>query len=290
MSRTGDVRHALHRRKRTLQTATRRSELLWTSTFNGPRRAMAVYDRRHDQPTLDAVVDTLRADGVVTTDIASLLGDHDDAYRKVLAAAQEWVAGLGPDLRPGEDGLNKGYVMHAVADPVEVPFARGAVTAPDPFAALALQPQILEVIRRYMRIVPRLVSYDVWLNLPTEHERYSQLWHRDPEDRKILKLFVTLDEVGPAQGPFSYARGSHPAGGGFHRNGRDRFEPRVGTEQRLSDQAMADISDPADWVRLEGPAGSVAIADTAGFHRGSWRTAPRLMYTATFASAVAKIR
>ena len=40
----------------------------------------------------------------------------------------------------------------------------------------------------------------------------SQRWHRDPEDRKLCKVFIYLNDVDENAGHFTYVKGSHYLG------------------------------------------------------------------------------
>ena len=134
------------------------------------------------------------------------------------------------------------------------------------FVRFALQPRILEVVHAYFGMYVRLRYYNIWQNLvTTEPAHQSQLWHRDPEDRIILKLFVALEDVDEGCGPFTYAAGTHTAG-------RSRSQPdhlhHDGPTPRSSDEQMAAVVPRDRWVRATGPRGTVFLADTRGYHRG----------------------
>ena len=56
---------------------------------------------------------------------------------------------------------------------------------------------------------------DLWYNLPVEQSELpvdSERWHRDHEDRKIVKLYLYLVDVEEQMGPFTYIRSSQPGG------------------------------------------------------------------------------
>src|SRR5215813_7545771 len=83
----------------------------------------------------------------------------------------------------------------------------------DIFVRYALQPEILNIVNGYYGMLTRLRYYNVWHTFPTQQPpRESQLWHRDPEDRYILKMFVYLTDVDEGAGPLTYAPGTHTQG------------------------------------------------------------------------------
>jgi hypothetical protein len=120
---------------------------------------------------------------------------------------------------------------------------------------------------------------------------YSQLWHRDYNDRMLVKVFLYVTDVGPREGYFEYVAGSHERGAlgnEFDRIGPDGFRaypdgPAV--ERRLADLPSFDLSatpavsrsgDAAPWrgvpaiVRCPAPRGTLIIADSFGLHRGGF--------------------
>ena len=93
-------------------------------------------------------------------------------------------------------------------------FRRIRGTRPDsPLLRLALDEKLLEIVSLYLGMWPRLQSIAAWLNFPSpDQAKHSQLWHRDPEDIKLLKVFIYLDDVDANRGPFSYIPKTHPFG------------------------------------------------------------------------------
>jgi hypothetical protein len=125
-----------------------------------------------------------------------------------------------------------------------------------------------------------LFYVDNWYTVPYPNagERVaSQRWHRDPEDEHVVKLFVYLSDVDDGAGPFEYVRGSATGG-------------RYGDLWPWQRQGLTAISDeledavaPEDVLTMRGPAGTIVLCDTGGFHRGGFaRTAPRILSVATY--------
>jgi hypothetical protein len=146
---------------------------------------------------------------------------------------------------------------------------------------LALDPALLEVIAGYMGIKPILHAAAAWLNFPTGAEAsHSQLWHRDPEDVKLIKVFIYLDPVGPENGPFTYLPRTHPLAADSDK------APRHAHKRRIIDSEMMQAFPRDRWMECLGPAHSMIIADTVGFHRGGYvRQGHRLLVTFTYTSA-----
>lgn len=145
------------------------------------------------------------------------------------------------------------------------------------FVRFALQPAILSTISEAMGHLPQL---DYVALTFSEHSdsplAYSQLWHRDHDDTRTVKLFVYLTDVeGVADGPFTFLPGPVSDRVGYslksHRADEDIF-------QRVPGDTKLEMSGPALTA--------FAVQTSRCLHMGS-RLAPghkRLMYTATYIS------
>jgi hypothetical protein len=149
----------------------------------------------------------------------------------------------------------------------------------DKFLALALNEKILRIVCGYLGMFSRLVYMDLWYNVPTTgRDLYSQRWHRDPDDRKEVKVFFYLRDVDEESGPFSYIPGTHN-GGRFR-----RVIPQTIRISRYPPEGAIEKRFPEDRRQVcTGPAGTLIFADTTGFHKGGHSiTAARLLFTAVY--------
>ena len=146
---------------------------------------------------------------------------------------------------------------------------------------LALDPKLLHIVAHYLGVSPYLHAIGSWLNFPSEGEaRKSQLWHRDPEDLKTVKVFIYLDEVTHETGPFSYIFNTQPFGSAC-----DRI-PAHKHPRRVTDEEMQSQFPKETWFECIGPPNTMVIADTVGFHRGgNVEKGNRLLITFTYTSA-----
>jgi len=166
-------------------------------------------------------------------------------------------------------------------------------TVGDPVSTYLAEPAFAAIAADYMGMVPRFVGSSFWrTRVATGTDRlYSQLWHRDYNDRMLVKVFLYLTDVGPKEGYFEYVAGSHERGAlgpEFDRIGPDGFRaypdgPAVA--RRLADLPSFDLSatheaarsgSAAPWhgvpavVRCPAPRGTLIIADSFGLHRGGF--------------------
>ena len=161
-----------------------------------------------------------------------------------------------------------------------VKFDKG-VPPDDPLLKVALDQRLLEIVATYFGLWPTLHSVAAWLNYPTdEPPAVSQLWHRDPEDLQIIKVFIYLSDVGEQSGPFSYIPRTHSFGAEVER-------ARVCEHsKRLSNEEMARVFEPSSWRVCTGAADTMILADTIGYHRGGKPTSGvRVLVTFTYTSA-----
>ncbi len=151
----------------------------------------------------------------------------------------------------------------------------------DPFVRFALSQEVLDVVNGYIGMWAKLYYYTLGVTNPVaagEVPRQSQRWHRDPEDRRMCKVFVYLNDVDETAGPFMYVRGSTRGnrwGHLFKQRPPHGYYPAEGdVEAKVSSE---------DILACTGRAGTVIFADTSGLHKGGYATEkPRVMSTTGF--------
>ena len=133
-----------------------------------------------------------------------------DFGRKALDEASEHVLTLSrrdevqAAVATGRSNSDKDYLIRLISEDYD---------AKSPLLRLALDPNLLKAVSLYLGLWPHLFSIDAWLNFSTDGDPIeAQLWHRDPEDIKVVKAFIYLNDVDENCGPFSYIPGTHPFG------------------------------------------------------------------------------
>jgi hypothetical protein len=135
-----------------------------------------------------------------------------------------------------------------------------------PIMRFALDEKLLKTIAVYLESAPYLQSVELLYSRPVSGPpKASQLWHRDRQDTKVLKVFVYCLDVGPENGPFTFipkSLGKNVPGWHFH---------------YISDDTMRKYVDDSSVRQLMGPTGSTILIDTFGcYHKGSNCKEPRL--------------
>lgn len=172
-----------------------------------------------------------------------------------------------------QDSNHKGFWTRLLDEEMQ----NGKLSTDNPFAAFALQPAVLSILSRAYGELPHLDYVLLTLSKDTGKElSFSQLWHRDHDDTRVIKLFVYLTEVASSQdGPLTFIPG--PAS--------DRFG--FSLRSQTPDAVLSGRVFPGEVQSLIRPKLSVFMVETSRcLHMGS-RLSPgheRLLYTATFIS------
>ena len=244
---------------------------------NNKDRALKVENGAPAYPDTLAIAEALTKNGIVVGTADRYL---DEEGRKAFAAASKLVLDISrssevqSSIKNGSLAQNKkDYIVHLVP-PDQMH------NAESPLLRLALDKKLLEIVSLYLGMWPRLHAIGAWLNFPTSDEaKESQLWHRDPEDLKLIKVFIYLDDVDAGRGPFCYIPQTQPFGA------KASADPERTNRKRISDDEMRASVPPQDWLSCTGPAGTMILADTVGFHRGGKPSAGnRILITFTYTS------
>jgi hypothetical protein len=236
------------------------------------------------------VLRDLNRDGCAQSTLEALTGDPTllsrlQAEAKLLEEARaDEVAAKAKALLEVED-LGDGNTKPFLVQYLD---ADRPVVEPDGLLATsALEPGIKAIADAYYGMRIRVADINIWRNLASGHAPVaSQLWHRDqPDDHLILKMFVYLEDVDGGAGPFAYVKGTHGKG---DRKWRPRVTLYDGHNHRAADADMEREVPEARRPRFTGPAGTVLLADTIGWHKGGQATTtPRLLFHVLFASRAA---
>ncbi len=252
---------------------------LWRFAGNGVRTCRAVTAPIVYRETR-AIAETLSNRGIVVGPSSGFLTEQgirllDEATRQLLEVSrrddvQAIINGTATDTSRQKD-----FLIHLAS------FEEG-LPADHVLLKLALDPKLLEIVSRYLGLWPCLHSVGAWLNYPTnDPAALSQLWHRDPEDLRLVKVFIYLSDVGEQSGPFTYIPETHPFG-------RAAVVARkYEKKKRLPDEQMQRLFPPESWRVCTGPAHTMILADTIGYHRGGKPTeGHRTLITFTYTSAL----
>ncbi len=151
---------------------------------------------------------------------------------------------------------------------------------------LAADRRMLDIANTYHGLMSKLEYVDLWYTPPVPEDtprRVSQHWHRDFNDRHLLKAFIYLVDVDEGTGPFEHIPGTQP--GGAH-SGTWPWRP-LGTNYPPTDE-FERWAASLPRCTFTAPKGTLLFCNTAGFHRGGFATqSPRVLATFTYDSPAA---
>jgi hypothetical protein len=237
----------------------------------------------HEPPVLDelqhGVVEQLRNEGYATLPFSELAPDlwsdlESEAARFVAETEKE----LAKEKAGGESALRrregKEFVVRKYAYDVEL-------SLHDPWLRLGLNTRMLDIANAYLGMWAKLEYVDVWYTPPVEdpERRSSQRWHRDFNDRHLLKAFLYLVDVDEEAGPFEYVPRTAPGNELDHlwpwRPLGDNYPPEEELAEKIADRT----------VSFTAPKGTIIFCNTCGFHRGGFATGKaRALATVTYSS------
>jgi len=213
------------------------------------------------RPLEEKVIRELREDGISLVDVDDLLQAH--ALQDAQAWAEKQVAARSNQeriklIKGGarlEAKSGKYFLVRLLGDEPVVDFN-------DTVMALSISAPVLRIVSAYLGMFGRLAALDLWYNMPTAGPAaFSQRWHRDPEDKRLIKTFLYLRDVDETNGPFCFVRGSH--------NDGPLKDVRPSSARMYPEDGFVEKNFPSDLIRVcTGKAGTLIFCDTTGFHKG----------------------
>jgi hypothetical protein len=227
------------------------------------------------------VLERLRAEGYATLPFTELVPDPG-VWQELEADgarfAAETEAGLAREREGGDSELRrragKEFLVRKYSWDVELGLD-------DPWLRLGTNPRLLDLANAYLGMWSKLEYVDVWYTPPAggDERKSSQRWHRDFNDRHLLKAFLYLVDVDEDTGPFEYVPRSAPGGE------LDRLWPwrPLGENYPPEDEFAKSVNGRS--VSFTAPKGTIIFCNTSGFHRGGFaRRKPRVLATLTWDS------
>jgi len=212
-----------------------------------------------DEPLTASEVETLkvlRSEGIIVCPAQELFGG---AGIQLLDRIGKEVDGLVEKQRDS-DGI-EGRQKSSAGKTYLISLLSKEIDSESPFLQLAIQPSLLRIVNDYLGLRSYLRAINVWMNVPAAGPpKESQLWHRDGDDLRILKVFIYLMDVDMNAGPFWFIPGTHEGVGR-----KIQVPTKAG---RVSDAEMEKEIPSSRWKACTGTAQTVILADTTGFHKG----------------------
>lgn len=136
---------------------------------------------------------------------------------------------------------------------------------------LANRPELLRIAEGFLGCQPVISYMAAWWSYPTPlAPQQAELFHRDVDDWRFLKLFVYLTDTSADNGAHVYVKRSAPS-------------HQLQEIRRFSDDEVADAFGKGAITALPGQAGEGFFENTFGLHRGlPLQSGVRLMFQAVY--------
>lgn len=231
------------------------------------------------------IISELKQNGIAISSFKDIFSQ--ELLNNLVAEAKKYQLRFQTDKKFQEEIMsNKVLTGKGAKKDFLIPYYGGAWTKPvidfnNSFIKLSLDEMILAVAAGYLGSAPKLNSFSLQETVVSNDSeaRLSQRWHRDPEDRKLLKMFLYLNDVlEESTGPFTYIVGSH-------RDGKwGRLFPQQPPQGVYPPAGAVEKVVPKEDIKMcLGKSGTLIFADTAGLHRGGLSTQKsRLMFVAGY--------
>ncbi|GAB4461745.1 MAG: hypothetical protein OHK0037_11410 [Elainellaceae cyanobacterium] len=212
------------------------------------------------------LVDCLRTEGVAITSLEKL---GLPSTPELLKETQSWLERMKAAHTPQ---LLDGYCLPQIY----------TMTDLAAFSNWAVEQRLINVIENYVGLPVAFQGVHLRRDFPNEKQGGTLLWHKDGEDRRIVKIFVYLEDVTEEHGPFEYIPKSitdskRVSWQIYYQVWRSGF---IGIE----DHKMQQIVPRSAWKSCPGPAGTVVMAALQDiYHHGRTRQIerPLLFYVYT---------
>ena len=239
----------------------------------------------HEPPPLDPVqtgiVAELRREGYAVVPFSELV-DEPGEWAQLDAEATRFITETEAELSREREGQESGLRRRPGKEFVVRKYAYDVqLGLDDPWLRLGLNKRLLDIANTYLGMWTKLEYIDVWYTPPADESerKSSQRWHRDFNDRHLLKAFLYLVDVDEETGPFEYVPRSAPG------SELDHLWPwrPLGDNYPPDDELAAKIEGKS--VSFVAPKGTVIFCNTSGFHRGGFASGkPRALATVTYSS------
>ncbi|MBH8571938.1 phytanoyl-CoA dioxygenase family protein [Nostocaceae cyanobacterium CENA369] len=133
--------------------------------------------------------------------------------------------------------------------------------------------RLFNIIENYIGLPVAYHGVHLRKDFANKNQFATLLWHRDIEDRRVIKIMVYLNDVEEKHGPFEYVP-SHLTS--KYTLNYYRIKNKIKNSGGINDETLNQIVPKSAWKSCPGKAGTVIIADTRRLlHHGTLRTQER---------------
>jgi hypothetical protein len=144
--------------------------------------------------------------------------------------------------------------------------------------------RLLNIIENYIGLSVAFQGVHLRKDFPNENQFGTLLWHKDSEDRRMVKIIIYLTDVEEKHGPFEYIPVSLTPTLSL-KYLRIYSKLWKANHVGITDEQLKEIIPEHQWKSCPGPAGTVIFTDPkTTLHHGTLRTEERsalfFVYTA----------
>ncbi|MBD2610277.1 phytanoyl-CoA dioxygenase [Nostoc punctiforme FACHB-252] len=222
---------------------------------------LALWEHSKKLPALTAgdrqILKALKKDGVYVTTLTDL---GLNSSSELLKAAYEQLSQMAdPNNAHLEEKLPQIYTVTGIPEI----FNWGNDT------------RLLNIIENYIGLPIAFHGVHLRKDFPSKHQFGTLLWHSDAEDRRIIKIFIYLNDVEQKTGPFEYIpRSLTPIFSWKYI--QLYYKLFKSNYMGIDDEDVKPVIPKSAWKSCTGAAGTVIIVDTKNaLHHGTVRTEER---------------
>lgn len=121
---------------------------------------------------------------------------------------------------------------------------------------IANDPGVLNLAKDFLNATPTISNVNMWWSVGgKEQAEDAQLFHRDVDDFRFIKLFIYLTDVDENSGPHTYVKGSSSSN-------------KLLKIRRYQDEEIHQTFGKENVIEFTRPKGSAFMVNTYGFHKG----------------------
>jgi hypothetical protein len=222
---------------------------------------LALVKHRKNLPTLAAtdhlIAETLKRQGVYITSLEDL---GLPSTTQMLASANNYVKSM---VNPRD--IHAGYKLPQIYTVTDLP----------EFFTWGIEARLQNIIENYIGLPIAFHGVHLRKDFPNDQQLQTLLWHKDAEDRRIIKVIIYLNDVTEKHGPFEYL--SLPANFVERLNYyRVNYKLWKSNFLGINDDNLMKIIPKSAWKYCPGKAGTVIFVDPRNvLHHGTVRTEER---------------
>jgi hypothetical protein len=241
---------------------------LWKHNKKLPLLQSIYSDNQSATPNSDRlIVETLKREGVYVTTLEEL---GLNSTSNLLKAASQQLSNM-----PAAKASNSGRKLPQIYTVTDLP----------EFSQWGVETRLLNIIENYIGLPVAFHGVHLRKDLPNENQFGTLLWHKDSEDRRMVKVIIYLNDVEEKHGPFEYVPVSLTKLFSLNYY-RIYYQLWKSGYLGINDEQLKAIIPQSAWKSCLGRAGTVIFVDPkTTLHHGTIRTEERsalfFVYTAS---------